>query len=169
MEKAVVGEWLIFTSCGGWAQLYHWNLEQWTTLKTNFSYSSVFCVYLFWRTVGCWESLNEKAFVCKGEKSAFLVSYLWWRLVTHVQLPPPSLHSTSPTSDWFVTVETRVPMNIPLWVLKVVYHNLYLFGKVPWFTRMGSSGTGVIIWTIVWSAFLFSIETLCVNISCLSK
>lgn len=113
-EKEVVGEWLIFASRGSWAQLCLWNLEQWAALKTSFSYSSVLHVYLFWVAAGGFESLNEKAFVCEGKKSAFLVSYLSWYLVMFSY--HQSLHSGSPTSDEFVTMETWDLMKMPLWV-----------------------------------------------------
>lgn len=168
VEKAVVEEWLIFTSCGSGAQLYHWNLEQWTALKTNFAYSSMFCASSFWRTVGCLESLRRETFVCEGEKPVLLVSYLWWCLVmfsSRCRVYTAALQLLISLLPW----EHELPWKCHFGILKVVFLHLYLLGKVPWVSWVGFSGTGVIIWMIIWSMFQFSIETLSVNVSYLSK
>lgn len=150
-EKEVVGEWLIFASCGGWAQLCLWNPEQWTALKTNFSHILQCSVsYLFWVAAGCClASVNGKASVYKGEGAAFLVSYLsylvrfsYWQQLSNFWLVCYHGDLGSHWKHHFGFPKSFISVSLPVWG-----DSLSHMYRVPW------NGC-VTAQTIVWSVSL---------------
>lgn len=128
------------------------------------SYSSVLCVYLFWVAAGCClASVNGKTSVYKGERAAFLVSYLsylvrfsYWQRLSNFWLVRYHGDLGSHWKQHFRFPKSFISVSLPVWG-----DSLSQMYRVPWNRCVYSMKC--------FHEGIFSVETLCVHISCLSK